>query len=134
MVWFVVDHNHETGEFITTFEKAINMFIAAKPTERFPVSRGFYWRRGPGFILIEDLREWDNKKAARRIRLVDDNEIRFLELLDLPLHPGMLGGEGLRLLESFRAHDLVFEIGEWVVAIPYRKTVWRPQEPFNPQS
>jgi ribosomal peptide maturation radical SAM protein 1 len=81
-----------------------------------------YWRLGPNFLTIKDMR------AGREARFtLDDGPLRdvFTKVL-VPQPWDALKGdpEHQEVLESLMEEELVVRLGDWVVALPYQLQHW----------
>ena len=81
----------------------------------------FYWRRGPGFVIVQDVRPGFD--AAQYC--IDDEAClaAFTELQQpvLAAHARRTHGEALEMLASAA---MLLEVGGWVMALPYRIVTW----------
>jgi hypothetical protein len=71
----------------------------------------FYYRRGPGFVVVHDGRSGSDAETV-----IDDRE--QLALFDRLSRPGAVP-PGLAT-QALRAAGVLFELGGWAVALPYR--------------
>jgi hypothetical protein len=103
------------------------MIEVALPIEKFrikyDVSPKFYWRRGPGFIQIQDERH-----TSQSIYLLEEQEITLFEKLSIPFRHSHLSGDEAEVFVRFESVGLVSGINDWVFALPYRKRSWQAGE------
>ena len=112
------------SESAHTLEEMIEIVL---PTEKFrikyKVSPKFYWRRGPGFIQIQDERcTWQS------IYLLEEQEISLFEKLSTPFRHSDLSVDEAEVFGRFEAVELVSGINDWVFVLPYRKRSWQAGE------
>lgn len=107
-----------------TLEEMIEIVL---PTEKFrikyKVSPKFYWRRGPGFIQIQD-----ERRTSQSIYLLEEEEISLFEKLSTPFRHSDLSVDEAEVFGRFEAVDLVSGINDWVFVLPYRKRSWQAGE------
>lgn len=116
-------HKTEGGEAVSDFADLIDeLFTEASFRDSFKVSPKYYWRRGPGFIHIED-----ERSAARSIFLLEE-EIRLFERLAVPQLITTLSPIEEQLLNNFTDAGLVCREADWILALPFRKQFWRAGE------
>ncbi|MFY0580666.1 DUF5825 family protein [Cystobacter fuscus] len=82
-----------------------------------------YWRSGPGFVLVRDCRVG---RDAARFTIDDPATLRTFLALGIPRRVSEVRTDAaaedalVRLLEE----RLVLQLGEWLVALPYRLRRW----------
>ena len=119
--WIIKTPQKETTH---TLEQMIEV---ALPVEKFrikyDVSPKFYWRRGPGFIQIQDERH-----MSQSIYLLEEQEITLFEKLSIPFRHSRLSTDEAEVFVRFESVGLVSGINDWVFALPYRKRSWQAGE------
>jgi hypothetical protein len=114
----------ERGETLCEFTDLIDQLFPREDFgNRFQVSPQFHWRRGPGFIHVED-----ERSAVRSIFLLEEEEIRLFERLAVPQLLSAFSPVEDELIGSFSDAGLVCGDTDWVLALPFRKQFWRAGE------
>lgn len=114
----------DPGAIVDTSSLLSHLWPPAQPGDDAAKPRLFgvyYWRNGPGFINLQDLRPG---RVPCKYTL---DEPDLVELFLLLQHPTARTALPDRLLDSFeqmRAEGMVFETGEYVVALPSRVAKW----------
>jgi hypothetical protein len=81
----------------------------------------YYYRKGPGFIQIKDVRD---PAAAVRITLNDPTHILVFERCQQPLRPSELSAEEREALAQLTQAGLLLQLGEHLTTAPYRMSHW----------
>jgi len=101
--------------------------VAGRPTEAVSRWRNahryglFYWRRGPDFVLIKDVRD-----AEKPVYLViDDPPVleAFTTLVD-PCRLSMMPKVLQEAAEELLAERLILRLEDWAVVLPMRVRIW----------
>ena len=112
------------SESAHTLEEMIEIVL---PTEKSRIKRKvspkFYWRRGPGFIQIQD-----ERFISQSIYLVEEQEISLFEKLSTPFRYSDLTADEAEVFARFEAAELVSRINDWAFVLPYRKRSWQAGE------
>jgi hypothetical protein len=77
----------------------------------------FSWRRGPGFVVVED---WRRAGPGRRIVIGDRHLLDAFEQLAAPVRESATPSIGSGALRHLAAGDLTVQVGPWLLLAPHR--------------
>lgn len=81
-----------------------------------------YYRMGPGFVFIKDVR-WRGALAAR-FRLELDGIEKMFETLETVVDVARLDPATATVLDDLSTEHLVLKLGNWATLLPYRMRRW----------
>jgi hypothetical protein len=81
----------------------------------------YYWRNGPGYVSIQDFRFG---RQPCKYTLDEQDLVELFLLLQQPTARDALPIRLLGALEQLVGEDMVYEAGEYVVALPCRVAKW----------
>lgn len=81
-----------------------------------------YYRVGPGFVFIKDVR-WQSENAAR-FRLELDGVEEMFTTLETVVEVARLDAATAKVLDDLSTEHLALRLGDWATLLPYRMRRW----------